>query len=131
MLNAGLNLGLSLWWVKPFGLYGVAFGTAVPLALVGGIGTMVYACYALRLGIGRYLWLAIARPGLASLGFVIPALIGQNIGAKLQGPARGRHRDVLADLRGHRLALGGDAERTGALGTHGARPAGTSRRRSR
>lgn len=79
VLNAGLNLGLSLWWVKPFGLDGVAYGTAVPLALVGGVGTMIYACHALQLGVGRYLWQGIARPGLASLGFVVPALVGQKL----------------------------------------------------
>jgi len=77
VLNAALNLGLSLWWVKPFGLYGVAYGTAVPLTLVGGVATMIYGCHALRLPLGRYLWEGMGRPGLASLAFVVPALIGQ------------------------------------------------------
>jgi hypothetical protein len=46
----------------------------VPLALVGGVATLVYACHALRLPIGRYLWDGLGRPGLTSLAFVVPAL---------------------------------------------------------
>jgi O-antigen/teichoic acid export membrane protein len=74
VLNAVLNLGLSLWWVKPFGLTGVALGTAVPLALIGGIATMIYGCRALELRLSLYLWEGLLRPGLASLAFVIPAI---------------------------------------------------------
>lgn len=77
LLNAALNLGLSLLWVRPFGLAGVAMGTAVPLALVSGIVTMVYGCRALHLPLGQYLWEGLLRPGLASLGFIVPAVILQ------------------------------------------------------
>ena len=74
LINAVLNLCLSLLWVRPFGLVGVALGTAVPLALVSGIATAVYTCRALALPLPRYLWDGMARPGLASLAFVLPAL---------------------------------------------------------
>jgi len=78
LINAVLNLGLSLLWVKPFGLRGVALGTAVPLALVSGIATSVYAARALHMPYGRYLWHGLARPGLVSLTFLVPALVIQH-----------------------------------------------------
>jgi O-antigen/teichoic acid export membrane protein len=77
LLNAVLNLVLSLLWVKPFGLVGVAMGTAVPLALVSGLAGMVYGCHALRLPFRHYFREGMLKPGLATLGFVVPALIAQ------------------------------------------------------
>jgi O-antigen/teichoic acid export membrane protein len=77
LINALLNLGLSLWWVRSMGLAGVALGTAVPLALVGGVATAVYASRALGIGLGRYLWEGMGRPGLVTLTFLVPALTVQ------------------------------------------------------
>ena len=77
ILNAVLNLGLSLLWVRPFGLAGVAMGTAVPLALVGGAATILYTCRALRLPLGAYLWEGMMRPGLVTLVFAALALLAQ------------------------------------------------------
>jgi O-antigen/teichoic acid export membrane protein len=77
ILNAVLNLGLSLLWVRPLGVAGVALGTAVPLALVAGIATMVYACRVLELPLGRYAWESQLRPGLVTLAFLAPALVVQ------------------------------------------------------
>lgn len=77
LLNALVNLGLSLWWARPFGIVGVAWGTALPLALIGGVATMVYACRALEMPIGRYLWHGLLQPGLVSLAFLVPALAAQ------------------------------------------------------
>jgi O-antigen/teichoic acid export membrane protein len=77
LINALLNLGLSLAWVKPYGLTGVALGTAVPLVLLGGVVTALYACRVLRLSIARYAWEGLARPGLATLAFAIPAIAAQ------------------------------------------------------
>jgi O-antigen/teichoic acid export membrane protein len=77
LLNAVLNLGLSILWVRPFGLAGVAWGTAVPLFLVAGLGTMVYSARALQMPFGPYLWEGLLRPGLVSLAFVPPALVAQ------------------------------------------------------
>ncbi len=79
LLNAALNLGLSLWWVKPLGLVGVALGTAVPLGLVAGVATAVYAARALALPLRRYLWEGMLRPGLVSLVFLAPALAIQRV----------------------------------------------------
>jgi O-antigen/teichoic acid export membrane protein len=77
LLNALVNLGLSLWWARRFGIVGVAWGTALPLALIGGVATMVYACRALEMPIGRYLWHGLLQPGLVSLAFLVPALAAQ------------------------------------------------------
>jgi O-antigen/teichoic acid export membrane protein len=77
VLNALVNLGLSILWVKPYGLTGVAYGTAIPLGLIGGVATLIYGCRELELPLGRYLWGGIIRPGLASIAFVIPALAVQ------------------------------------------------------
>lgn len=74
LLNAGLNLALSLWWVRPYGLPGVALGTAVPLVLIGGVATAVFAVRALGLSPWRYLWEGMLQPGLTSLAFLIPAI---------------------------------------------------------
>ncbi len=79
LLNALLNLGLSILWVKPFGLVGVALGTAVPLALVGGIAVAVFAARALGMPVMRYFWLGMFQPALLSLAFVVPALLVQRI----------------------------------------------------
>src|SRR6185369_13949481 len=75
LANALLNLGLSLLWVRPLGLTGVALGTAVPLALVAGVATAFYTVRALDVPFGRYLWEGMVRPGLVSLAFLIPALV--------------------------------------------------------
>jgi O-antigen/teichoic acid export membrane protein len=74
LLNALVNLGLSIWWVKVWKLEGVALGTAVPLLLIGGVATAIYAVRALEMPFWRYAWEGFARPGLASLTFLIPAL---------------------------------------------------------
>jgi len=73
LLNALLNLGLSILWVTPWGLTGVALGTAVPLAVVGGVATMAYSCRALKLPFLRYAWHGLWRPALVTLVFLAPA----------------------------------------------------------
>lgn len=77
LLNAVVNLGLSLWWVRGFGLAGVAFGTAVPLFLIAGLGMMVFGARKLELPLGRYLWEGMVQPGIVSLAFLPPALLVQ------------------------------------------------------
>jgi O-antigen/teichoic acid export membrane protein len=77
LANAVINLGLSLLWVRPFGLDGVAWGTAVPLFTVAGLGMIVFGARKLQLPLGVYLWEGLVRPGLVSLTFVPPALLVQ------------------------------------------------------
>lgn len=92
-LGAALaNLGLSVWWARwpgpmralfgtavPPGVVGVAMGTAVPLLLVSGVATAVYACRALAQPLGEYVWRGLLQPGLASLAFLLPALLAQRL----------------------------------------------------
>lgn len=75
LANAVVNLGLSLLWVKPFGLEGVALGTALPLALISGLGNLLYGCRALAMPYGRTILDGMVKPGLVSLTFVLPALL--------------------------------------------------------
>lgn len=77
LLSALINLVLSLLWVKPLKLMGVALGTAVPLALVSGVLVAVYTCRTLELPLARYLREGMLRPGLVSLAFLAPALAVQ------------------------------------------------------
>jgi O-antigen/teichoic acid export membrane protein len=77
LANAVLNLALSVWWARPLGLAGVALGTAVPLALLSGIATVIYSCHALKIPLARYAWHGMGKAGLASLTFLVPALLVQ------------------------------------------------------
>ncbi|HET9327238.1 MAG TPA: oligosaccharide flippase family protein [Candidatus Eisenbacteria bacterium] len=79
LLNSVLNLGLSILWVRSLKLDGVALGTAVPLFLIGGVATAIYAVRALEMPFGRYAWEGFAKPGLASLAFLAPAIAIQSI----------------------------------------------------
>lgn len=79
LLNSALNLGLSILWVRSLKLDGVALGTAVPLFLIGGIATAIYAVRALEMPLHRYAWEGFVKPGLASLAFVVPAFAIQAI----------------------------------------------------
>jgi O-antigen/teichoic acid export membrane protein len=79
LINAVLNLGLSVLLVRPLGSVGVALGTALPLALVGGVATMMYACRALDIPLGRYAWEGMLRPGLFTAAFVVPAVVAQQL----------------------------------------------------
>jgi O-antigen/teichoic acid export membrane protein len=75
LLNAAVNLVLSILWVRPFGLAGVAWGTAIPLFLIAGVGMMVLGARQLEMPLSRYAWEGLGRPGLISLTFVPPALL--------------------------------------------------------
>jgi O-antigen/teichoic acid export membrane protein len=61
-----LNLGISLAVVEPYGVLGVALGTAIPNVLFAGFVLFV-ACRELEVGIGEYLMHVGARAVVASL----------------------------------------------------------------
>jgi O-antigen/teichoic acid export membrane protein len=68
-LAAGvLNLVLSIALARPFGLAGVAFGTAIPNVLFAAV-VLVVACRELRVGVGTYLAYVVPR---AAVGAVPP-----------------------------------------------------------
>jgi len=117
ILNALLNLGLSIAWARPFGLMGVALGTAVPLALLSAAD----AFGPLRVG-----GAAASRPGHARVRRA-GAVAALALGPGRLGPARGRHRRLLADLRGVRVGFRHPRGRTRALGAHDSRTAGARR----
>jgi O-antigen/teichoic acid export membrane protein len=75
LTNALIGLGLSLWWVHVLRLQGVALGNAVPLFLIGGVATAIYAVHALDMPLRLYAWEGFAKPGLASLAFLLPGLL--------------------------------------------------------
>ena len=71
-LGAGvLNLVLSLALARPFGLAGVALGTAIPNVLFAAV-VLVVACRELRLGVGAYLAYVVPR---ATLGAIPPLVL--------------------------------------------------------
>ncbi len=66
-----LNLVLSLLWVRPYGLAGVAWGTAVPTILLGGY-MIAHTCKAIGLRAGLFLRHVALRPLLgAVLGLLV------------------------------------------------------------
>lgn len=79
LLNALLNLALSILWAKPFGVVGVACGTAVPLLVVSGVASIGYTCRALQMPVGRYLIEGTVKPGLVTLAFLVPAFAAQRL----------------------------------------------------
>jgi O-antigen/teichoic acid export membrane protein len=70
LVEATVNLGLSLWLVGPMGLEGVAVAVAVPNVLFC-LFVIAYSCRVLEVSAGRYLaaWL---RPACAA---VVPAAV--------------------------------------------------------
>lgn len=74
--TAILNLVLSLWWGKQYGLYGVAWGTTVP-NLINTAGIIWFMCHAFEISISRYLYRGILLPLSAGAFFVCPALVAR------------------------------------------------------
>jgi len=66
VIQAVLTVGLSLLLVRPFGILGVAWGTALPLA-VQSIVVIVIACRACQVRVLTYLLQAWTRPLLAAV----------------------------------------------------------------
>lgn len=66
-----LNFGLSLLWVRPFGLIGVAWGTAIPNIILA-VAMIWMACTAVGLPIRTYLGHVVPRP---LVGAVAPVLL--------------------------------------------------------
>jgi O-antigen/teichoic acid export membrane protein len=83
-LAAGLlNLGLSLVLARPFGLVGVAIGTAVPNVLFA-LGLITLACRALNLTLAQYARYVIPRAALGALP-VIALLLWFKVGWQVHG----------------------------------------------
>jgi len=72
--TALLNLLLSVWWGRVFGLNGVAWGTTVP-NLVNAAGLVWYTCRALKVPFGRYLYRGVLIPIGSGIFFAVPAFL--------------------------------------------------------
>ena len=82
-IGAGLlNLGLSILFVRPFGLPGVALGTAIPNALFAAV-VLSLACHELGIALTRYMRYVVPR---AALGALVPAalLLWFKLGIRVQ-----------------------------------------------
>jgi O-antigen/teichoic acid export membrane protein len=66
-----VNLALSVWLVKPLGIFGVAVGTAVP-CLLFAVAVAFLACREVGVSLGEYLRYVVLRP---TLGVIPPALL--------------------------------------------------------
>ncbi|MBI5266462.1 MAG: polysaccharide biosynthesis protein [candidate division Zixibacteria bacterium] len=73
-LNLGValvNIILSVILVKPFGIYGVALGTAIPLTIYGTIIHPIYICRTMKLGLFEYFRESYLSPLLAIIPFAV------------------------------------------------------------
>jgi len=73
-LAAGvLNVVLSVALARPFGLAGVAIGTAVPNVLFG-VFVLVITCRELRVSLRTYVEYVVPRAALGALSMLLPLL---------------------------------------------------------
>jgi O-antigen/teichoic acid export membrane protein len=85
-LAAGLlNLGLSVLLVRPFGLAGVALGTAIPNVLVALV-VLAVACRELEVPLPRYLHYVVPRAAVGALP-VLALLLWFKLGLHVQSIA--------------------------------------------
>ena len=75
--TAILNLLLSIWWGKKYGLYGVAWGTTIP-TMLNTVGIIWFMCRTFNVSFGQYLYQGVFSPLSAGVYFAIPALILRN-----------------------------------------------------
>ncbi|APG26442.1 hypothetical protein A7E78_00310 [Syntrophotalea acetylenivorans] len=73
-VTAILNLLLSIWWGKYYGLYGVAWGTTLP-NLLNTAGIVWFTCRTFKLAIRTYLVSGLFIPLSAGVFFIIPAFV--------------------------------------------------------
>ncbi len=72
-LNIGtalVNIILSVILAKPFGIYGVALGTAIPLTITGTIIHPIYICRTMKLSLLEYFRKSYLTPLMAVLPFI-------------------------------------------------------------
>ncbi|HEV2117522.1 MAG TPA: flippase [Terriglobales bacterium] len=69
IVEAALNLALSIVLVRYIGIYGVAWGTTLPNLFVEVVLWPPYVCRLVQMPLRHYLWQTWLRTGLASLPF--------------------------------------------------------------
>lgn len=78
-VEAGLNLGLSVWWVQRFGIVGVALATVVAGLVTSAWYVGLVVCEELRLGLSEYLWNGVVMPLVAATPAVLVALTARRM----------------------------------------------------
>jgi len=78
-VEAALNLALSLWWVRRYGMTGVALAT-----VVAGLSTSSWfvtrvVTQELRVNVWRYLWSGLARPLISAVPAVAAAALIRDV----------------------------------------------------
>jgi O-antigen/teichoic acid export membrane protein len=75
MLEAVSNLLLSVWWVKSFGILGVALGTTVPMIVVRLFLQPYYTCKMIEIGLREYAGVFLANVGRTLAALTVPFAI--------------------------------------------------------
>jgi O-antigen/teichoic acid export membrane protein len=71
MCAAGVaNLGLSIWWGKIYGIYGVAWGTTIPTLLLTA-SIVIYMCRTYSVSLRYYLSNAVVWPLSGSISYLV------------------------------------------------------------
>ena len=74
-----VNLALSIYWARRYGILGVALGTAVPMLFTKLVLQPWFVLRTLRLSAREYVLEALARPILASALFLVVVKLGAGI----------------------------------------------------
>jgi O-antigen/teichoic acid export membrane protein len=69
VVEAVANLGLSIFLVRRIGIYGVAWGTAIPSLVIEVIYWPPYICHLVGMGVRFYLWQTWGRTVLAAVPY--------------------------------------------------------------
>lgn len=68
VIAALLNLVLSIWWGKVYGINGVAWGTTIPNLIVVS-GLIIYMSHVFSVNIYRYIFSSVFLPMFSALGY--------------------------------------------------------------
>ncbi len=69
------NLLLSLLLVKPFGIFGVAMGTFIPMTVIKLLIQPIYVCRSSSIPYTRYIFVMVTATSVALLALVVPLII--------------------------------------------------------
>ncbi len=71
IVEAAANLGLSIFLVRRIGIYGVAWGTAIPSLVVEAVYWPPYICRLVGMRVSSYLWQTWGRTVLAAVPYAV------------------------------------------------------------
>ena len=77
LIEGVLNLGLSIYWAKQYGLLGVALGTAVPMIIMRLGIQPLYTLRVLKLSLTQYVSTSLLRPiAVVAIVYAVARSIG-------------------------------------------------------